>query len=414
MIFLVSFLVVITILGSFYYYIDKTHDKIVDKGHDIFVAENPDYKPPKAKGETVINTLFLGVNEGLSDIMMVIRYNTSNHKLAVISVPRDTKVLLPSKNEGSFYPGKINAALSKDPAVAMKIVGELLEIPIHHYLTVNLKGAEKVVDILGGVQINVKQKMDYEDPTQNLYIHLNPGVQVLNGEKAVHFVRYRSGYANQDLGRIGAQQDFMRAFFDKLTGPSVLPKALSLVNTMSKYVKTNLSQSEIASYAKDINVIKLNDISINTVPGVPRMIDRVAYFIHDPEKLSQIMQEMETAIEIGDSLASVAQSDATNSHKPVSESINKKDIKVEILNSTGKNGLAGSLRTDLQALGYNVVKIGDTKDLTFITSRMIDRCGIEDKVNAIANDANINIIDSDVDNSNGCDVTIILGKDRVK
>ncbi len=412
-IFMISFLVFFCILGGLYYYLDRTHNKMQDDEFNQSIKENPDLRPREAKNDVVVNTLVLGVNDGLSDIMMVVRYNKENNKLAVISVPRDTKVKLPGVMEG-----KINSVLKQEDgsALVLKTVGDLLDIPIHHYVRIGLKGAEKIVDTIGGVKINVPLHMYYQDPTQDLYIDIKPGVQVLDGKNAVHFIRYRSGYVDADLGRIKAQHEFIKAFVNKLTSPSILPKAFNIINTMSNHVKTNLEQGEITKYAAEVGKIKIDNIQQFTVPGKGLKINGVDYFIHDHEKLSAMLEEVNTALEISKDVAVTAQGDsvkADDSKKEVQAAANKKGIRVEVLNSTKKSGLASKVKAELEALGYTVVRIGDTKDLVFSESRLINRSGSDKDLTLLALDSGISIVDTDIDNSYDCDITIILGKDRL-
>ncbi|MDF2521431.1 MAG: LytR3 [Clostridia bacterium] len=210
-------------------YLNNAGNIIQDPGFDAAIDDQPELAPPEAAEDIIINTLLMGVDEGRSDTIIVVRYNKNTHQIAMISIPRDTRVDIP----GYGYE-KVNAAIGKKggAALAMKTVGNLLDIPIHHYVKVDFRGVEKIVDILGGVKIDVPPGMDYEDPAQNLYIHLKPGVQVLNGKDSLKFLRFRSGYVDQDLGRIKAQQKFINAFIDKLTSPSVILKAPTLINTM--------------------------------------------------------------------------------------------------------------------------------------------------------------------------------------
>jgi LCP family protein required for cell wall assembly len=386
-----------------------------DVEFDQTIKDNPDLRPPEPENDVVINTLVLGVNEGLSDIMMVIRYNKENNKIAVISVPRDTKVKLPGIMEG-----KINAVLKQEDgaALVLKTVGGLLDIPIHHYVRIGLNGAERIVDTIGGVKINVPIPMHYEDPTQDLYIHINAGVQVLKGKDAVHFIRYRSGYADADLGRIKAQHEFVKAFVDKLTSPSILPKVFNILNTMSNHVKTNLEQTEIAKYAMEVKKVKLDNIMQYTVPGKGLKISGIDYFIHDQEKLDTMLEEVNTALEIGKELTVTAQEGSTKvqtaeSNEDKTTMLGKKGIRVEVLNSTSKSGLASTIKAELEELGYTVVRIGDTKDLIFKESRLVNRSGNDEELTLLALDLGISIVDTDIDNSYDCDITIILGKDRL-
>lgn len=370
------------------------------------IKDKEELAPPDATNEVVVNTLLMGVDEARSDTMIVVRYNKETHQMVMISIPRDTRVDIP----GYGYT-KINAAVGKKEgsALAMKTVSNFLGIPIHHYVKVDFKGVEKIVDILGGVKINVPMDMYYVDPAQKLTIDIKKGVQVLDGKKALHFLRFRSGYSDQDLGRIKAQQEFAKAFIDKLTSPAVILNAPRLINTMVENTKTNLDQGEILEYIADINNLQIGNVNMHTVPGAGGNKGIVAYFLHDEQKLREMMAL--TDEEVG--LTKQASQEKTPAVEQVDNTAAvKKEIKIEILNSTSTKGLAGNLKKELEQKGFTVAKIGDTKGLTYSYSRVIDRRGNEKNLNLVAQEAGINIIDSDINTSYDYDITIILGNDR--
>jgi LCP family protein required for cell wall assembly len=345
--------------------------------------------------------------------MIVARYNKQTHKVVMISIPRDTRVDIPG-----YGFEKINAAVGKKEgtALAMKTVSNFLGIPIHNYVKVDFKGVEKIVDIMGGIKINVPMQMDYEDPAQNLYIHIPKGVQVLNGENALKFLRYRHGYADQDLGRIKAQQEFAKLFMQKLTSPSMILKAPSLITAMIENTKTNLQQDEIAQYILNIGSIDVNNIKMYTVPGEGNYVKNVAYFIHDQQKLDEIMAEMDQELGVGNQQSATDTSAVSNtstvSNTETSLNIVKSDIKIEILNSTKTKGLAANLKKELEQKGYIVDKIGDTKDLSYSYSRVIDRKGNKNILDQLSKDTGISMVDSDIDPGYNYDITIIIGNDR--
>ena len=404
LIFITSFIVFSLILGGIYFYISKS--RMVDNDFNKTISENPDLKPPDPEEGSVINVLLLGVDEARSDVMMVGSFNKDNNRVTMLSVPRDTRVDIP----GYGYE-KINSAAARKEgvALAMETVSKMLDIPIHHYVKVDFKGAEKIIDILGGVSVDVPISMDYEDPAQNLSIHIKKGKQLLNGENAVKFVRFRSGYADQDLGRIKAQQQFAKAFMNKLTRPDVLPKALSLIDAMTRCIKTNMAEKDIAWYSLKLKDVKVDDIKFYTLPGKADYINGVSYFVYDEAELVKTMNSIE--IDLG-----TVKIDALNSQSEEAIlqdiAVNKQNIKIQILNSTNKSGLASKLREELENKGYSSIKIGDTNDLSYNYSRIIDRRGDREKSDLITKDAGIAMVESDIDNLCEYDITVIIGKDR--
>jgi len=191
-----------------------------------------------------INILALGVDEreydmGRSDTIIVVSIpasSSSDENITLISIPRDTMVWLP---EVSGYE-KINHLYPyQGPEFTTNAVSRLLDIPIAGYVVVNLEGFIGLVDVLGGVTVDVGEyPLDYDDPYQDLYIHLKPGVQKLNSEDAMGFVRFRED-AEADIGRIKRQQAFIQAClhefvakgYDITAWPGLMRQGLSMVTT---------------------------------------------------------------------------------------------------------------------------------------------------------------------------------------
>ena len=153
-----------------------------------------------------INILLLGIDDGDSeaaatepkrtDAMILLSVDPKENKVSVLSLPRDTKVVLP----GHSSPQKINSAYTFGGVVmAKQTVANLLNVPIHYYALANWKGFIDVVDLIGGVDIYVDRDMHYEDPYANLVIDIKHGFQHMNGETAGKYVRFRS----DELGDIG-------------------------------------------------------------------------------------------------------------------------------------------------------------------------------------------------------------------
>ena len=190
----------------------------------LFVgAEEPTKTEPTAsllKKEGTTRILLLGCDRasGLSDSILLVSINKDEKNVSVLQIPRDTYAEYTAKDYK-----KINGILSTMGESGTKdFFSQALGVPIHHFAVVKLDLFCKMVDAIGGVDVDVPQKMEYHDPAQDLHILLDEGRQHLDGRTAEHFVRYRAGYVNADLGRLDAQKLFLRAFAQKcrsLTAP---------------------------------------------------------------------------------------------------------------------------------------------------------------------------------------------------
>ncbi len=219
----------------------------------------------KTRKEDCYTFLVMGMDDGNgnTDTIMVVTFDVKEKHVSVVSIPRDTLVDVPRTIK------KINAAYSVGGIEEVqKEVSSILGFPVDHYITVNLRGFKALVDAVGGVDFEVPVNMNYDDPTQNLHIHLKKGMQHLDGEKALQLVRFRSGYANADIGRIETQQKFLKALAKKLISWNSVSKINSFADIFAKNVKTDLTVGNLAYFGlAALELDTSSGISMNTLPG---------------------------------------------------------------------------------------------------------------------------------------------------
>lgn len=227
------------------------------------------------------NILLIGVDErlddpGRSDTVMLLSLEPSRRQAALISVPRDTWVQIPKHGWD-----KINHAYAYGKeALAAETVEHLLGVPVDHFVVINLKGFQKVVDTLGGVTIDVEKRMVYSDPYQDLHIDLYPGVQLLNGLQAMQYVRFRADEAG-DIGRIERQQKFIRALANQAFSPTTLIRLPTLINQLSGAVRTDLTPADLIKLVGPAKDAYDRGIKTAVVPGSPRTFYETSYLVPD-------------------------------------------------------------------------------------------------------------------------------------
>ena len=194
--------------------------------------------------EGVYTCLLLGVADlGGSDTIMLGVFDTKGRTASLISIPRDTVV----NYNGSKM--KINAAYSRGGVEAVRqCVSEMLAVQIDFYVSVNTRAFREIVNEIGGVYFDVPVRMDYEDPYGNLYIHIDPGYQLLNGKQAEGVVRCRSCYASQDIGRTATQRAFLVALVKQTVTLSNVTKVTNLINILNTYVKSDMTLSNMVYF----------------------------------------------------------------------------------------------------------------------------------------------------------------------
>jgi len=226
-----------------------------------------------------------------TDTMMLCRYDDTTGKLSVLSIPRDTRANIRGRDKKE----KINHAHAYGgPELAVKAVKDLLGIDLKYYVRVDYKIVEEFVDIIGGVEVDVPMNMVYSDPTADppLYINIKKGKQVLSGKKSLEFLRYRKGYADQDLGRINAQQQFVKSAIKQTMKPSNILKIPKLMNTYFENVDTNIPKSIVSKYALKAAKFDTNNIEMATLPGKAKQINGLWYFIPESEQSQQLVNSM--------------------------------------------------------------------------------------------------------------------------
>jgi len=259
--------------------------------YDILSIEAPNdvVQLDRKQGEAY-TFLVLGKDEGLlTDTMMLITFSIADKKIGVLNIPRDTYI------NNSYYKGKINSVLGSGYNAAVRtgkksdeavkdgidylrfMIKYTFGIPVDKYAFIDLVGFRALVDAVGGVEMEVPMDMKYSDPYQDLYIDLKKGWQTLDGSKAEQLIRFRSGYATADIGRIQTQQKFLSALMKKMLKFDV-GQISRLYDIAEKHVTTNLSAAEVAWFAVKALDVKLEDIVMHTVPGEHYMAGKAACY----------------------------------------------------------------------------------------------------------------------------------------
>jgi LCP family protein required for cell wall assembly len=249
---------------------------------------------PVDKASGKINVLLLGVDlEGYrTDTIIVASYDLDNGTVNMLSIPRDTRMYI-----GSRYQ-KINAAHAlsqaggiKGPQGSIEAVTRLTGIPINYYVEFNFSTFRDVIDALGGVDFDVPRDMNYEDPVQDLYIHLQKGQQHLDGDKAEQLVRFRR-YPEGDIARVKMQQEFLKALAEQKLNASIIEKIPDLFKTFQENIKTNFTLIDVMKYLPNLSDLSAENISMYQVPGNYNDTDYGAsYWIADMTKLKQLVSE---------------------------------------------------------------------------------------------------------------------------
>ncbi|MEM6399788.1 MAG: LCP family protein [Cyanobacteria bacterium P01_D01_bin.116] len=225
--------------------------------------------------------------DGLSDVMLLIRFDPISNKINMLSIPRDTRTEI----EG-YGLRKINSANPLGGAyLSAKSVSNLLgDIDIDGYVRINVLGVGKLIDALGGVTVNVPKDLKYQDDSQHLYINLKAGEQHLNGDQALQLLRFRND-GRGDIGRIERQQLVMQALIEQALNPTTLARSPMILGTIKENIDTNLTLDGSLTLINFGVQSNRSDIKMLTLPGTVsngREYD-ASYWLPDEEQIDLII-----------------------------------------------------------------------------------------------------------------------------
>ncbi|TJX14763.1 LytR family transcriptional regulator [Tissierella creatinini] len=246
-----------------------------------------------------INFLLMGVDSKdvedsigtRTDTLMVFNVDKSSGEISILSIPRDTRV----KIEGRKYKEKINHAHAYGgPELTLETVSNLLNLDLEYYVIADYNFARRFVDLIGGVEIDVPMDMYYEDPTAEppLLIDLKAGNQILDGDESLQYLRFRKGYKNADLGRIEAQQGFMKSMVNRTLRPINIIKVPQMYAAYNDYITTNIPLSTIAKFGLSALKYDLDTMNTVTLPGESKMVSGLSYYVHYEEETQKLVSEM--------------------------------------------------------------------------------------------------------------------------
>ena len=251
-----------------------------------------------------INILLLGISEDISkkltDTIIVCSYNPKTSNAYMISVPRDTFV--GTSEETAKGSEKINALYSKGgPEKLVKIVENIISMDIDYYAVVDNKAVIEIVDIIGGVTFDVPIDMDYDDPTQDLHIHLNAGVQNVNGSEAEQLLRFRHNndgssypaeYGDNDFGRMKTQRNFIMETLKQTLSIRNIFNAKNIIDTVFENIETDLVVDEVLGYVPTAVDLNFDEIANYQLPGESKRCNDLWFFIADKEKTKTLINDL--------------------------------------------------------------------------------------------------------------------------
>jgi LCP family protein required for cell wall assembly len=334
-----------------------------------------------------INMLIVGCdeieNQGRADTIVLLSISPKTKNVLILSIPRDTRVEIPGRGMN-----KINHAYAfGGKELISKTVSSFLDIPINFYVIVDFIKFVNIIDELGGVEINIEKEMHYIDKAGGLNINLYPGKQILDGEKALQYIRFRHDNLG-DLGRIKRQQKLVEALINKMMNLDSVTKIPQILEGLKTYLETDIKLQDAVALANLFKGVSQDKFIIETVQGNPVYINGISYL--EPDTI-EVQKKVKSLI-----------------YGP------NRGIKVKVLNGNGSSGIAHKIANELKLQGFEVMNIDNADSFDYLKTKIIiysEKVNLNNQFKQLFKD--FEIIKKYQTQQEGSDLIIILGRDMV-
>ena len=363
----------------------------------------------------------------LSDTIMVASYNPNTQRAVLLSIPRDTYT---GKNpKRATASDKINAIynLTKDPQKTLDAVNDLTGLDIKYYVVVKTEALIELVDAIGPIEYYVPTTMDYDDPTQDLHIQFEEGLQEIDGEEAEELLRFRknndgtsfpSEYGDNDIGRMRNQREFISAVIDQTITAGNITKLGQILDIAQRNLITNVDFNAVKDYLPYAVEFSTQNLQTAVLPGTTpnlKETNNVSIYVVDEEETSALIQSLfypeEQTTTDGNSINGTNTTNSTVSNTTANSStVKKSDIQIEVLNGSGVSSNLQKAVDLLEDAGYDVTKTGPTSTITktmIYNKKEITEANLEE----IKDTLGVGTIQNSKSQASKVQVQIVLGKD---
>jgi len=249
---------------------------------------------------------------------------------------------------------------------------------------VDFNGFVNIIDELSGVEIDIEKEMHYVDKAGGVEINLYPGKQILDGRKALQYIRFRHDKLG-DLGRIKRQQKLALAVIKKMISFNSITKIPQISEGMKGYIETNIEAQDAIALANLFRGVNQEKFKIKTVQSTPVYIEGVSYLEPNVEEVQQRVKSLIYGKNSG--------------------------LKIEVLNGSGMTGIAHKIAKDLELLGFEIVNTGNADNFDYEKTKIIvysKEINLDNEFKKLFKD--LEII-KEYQTQTNLDLVIILGKD---
>ncbi|MGM0441331.1 MAG: LCP family protein [Elusimicrobiota bacterium] len=360
-----------------------------------------------------INILLLGVSKfdyaHKAEVIQLLSYEPRTGFIDVMAIPRDTMMPVPyeitwkriQKINEVYSRYRNNSKNAEELFVKFKSKTEELlkdNLEIEYFAQFDYNAFKDFVDCLGGVTVDVKERMVYDDYAQDLHIDISTGTQNLGGEKALHYVRYRDKVRG-DIGRQERQHKFVKAVLEELKSPRTLLKIPSLFEAVMDNLDTNLNFPDILGLADEIRNLEFKNMRVQRVPGEPVTRWGKSYWQADGQGLKEVIDVVKNSQLINLPVRKIDRSARLD-----------RSITVEVWNASGDKGMAREITNYLRKRNVDVVRYGNYGVIKEYTE-IISRDGKLKPAREVADLIGCQNVSTELDTSRMVNLNIVIGRD---
>lgn len=344
-----------------------------------------------------INLLLIGCddveNSKRADVLMFVSFHPRQRLADILSIPRDSRVRVPKYkllriNEFFAYGYKENK-IAGGIALTQEVTQNLLNLEIPYYIQLDFDDLIKIVDAIGGVTIDIAEKMDYDDNWGNLHIHFKPGRQTLNGKQCLEYLRFRKDIQG-DIGRMQRNRSFIRALTAKIKSPSVIFRLPQLAWTCVRALHTNLSLYDLLTLIFELRKLNSENFRQQQIPGKPMSVRGAWVWEIDKVRLEKVTQLLREEPAVNDNAVT--------------------NIRVEIWNATRNRDAVEEVTKYLRQKGVDVLTWGYF-ERTLAHTKIIDRTGNLESAQYLGKILHCDEIETSLSDSSLTQAVIIIGED---
>jgi LCP family protein required for cell wall assembly len=317
--------------------------------------------------------------------MLAVDIDLASHQVGIISIPRDLWVHIPK----SGY-GKINEAIADaGPLRSVKTVVDNLDFPpFDNYVVLRIDATKNLVNAIGGLDVNVEKDMDYDDNWGHLHIHLKKGMQHLNGEQTVGYIRFRHD-PEGDLGRMRRQRQVISDLVKRMKDPAIVGKLPSLIGLVQENVRTDLTYDKLFYLAlalRDETPAMVHTVQLPVLEG---FTDGQSVLFYDAATGRPVVKKY-MVVGFG------------NEFDPST-------VHVVVHNGSGQPGAASAMADYLRQRGFNVVSTGNAS--SFDNPRTKVTGADKNVAGQVAKQLPVKDADVETGDVTGGDIEIVIGRD---